>query len=64
MRELLPDFEKMCGCKDDPITECLFVASGYMWCRACNEHHRAAECPIDEQGNALVPWEEDERNQQ
>jgi hypothetical protein len=60
-----------CRC-DDPdtlgtddgsgTTTCLYFALGYPWCRSCREHHRAPECPIDENGVSLAwcghPWDE------
>lgn len=50
----------VCACGDD---DCLHFAFDYPWCRPCEEHHRAPECPVDEQGRSLAPcghpWEAD-----
>ena len=43
-----------CGC-GDLVEDCLHQACGYPWCRPCAEHHRAPECPVDEQGRPLAP---------
>lgn len=49
-----------CHCGED---DCLHLACDYPWCRPCQEHHRAPECPVDEHGRALAPcghpWNED-----
>lgn len=48
-----------CGC-GDAVEDCMHQACGYPWCRPCGEHHRAPECPVDQQGRALAacghPW--------
>lgn len=50
----------VCACGD---ADCLHFEVNYPWCRPCEEHHRAPECPVDEQGRSLAPcghpWDED-----
>lgn len=40
-----------CKCGED---DCLHFAFDYPWCRPCQEHHRAPECNVDEQGRSLM----------
>lgn len=50
------------GCACGDVEYCSLLEIGYPYCRPCGEHHRAPECPIDEQGRALAPcghtWDE------
>lgn len=43
----------MCG---DP--DCWHFEADYPYCRPCDEHHRAPECDVDEQGRSLSPFGE------
>jgi hypothetical protein len=38
----------LCGERD-----CDYFAMEYPWCRSCADHHRAPECPIDQDGYSI-----------
>jgi hypothetical protein len=36
------------------LPDCLHFDMEYPWCRSCAEHHRAPECPLDQEGYSLA----------
>jgi len=53
--------DQACLCGDDDPQGCIYLNSGYPYCRSCAEHHRPPECAINEQGQSLAlcgcPWD-------
>lgn len=50
-----------CLCDDDDLDGCMYLTFGYPYCRPCEEHHRAPECPVDEYGRPDSWWTRQER---